>query len=90
VLGCYLPDDIISGGEVTEYLAEVIIIPVGPTEDDSIRVYLDVRLIRCTEPDAMDNDLRRDKTVAVNKKENTGICTCRKISLTLVSHPHKG
>jgi len=73
---------------VTEYLAEVITIPVGPTEDDSVRVYLDVRLIRCTEPDAMDNDLRRDKTVAVNKKEN--ICTCRKIALTLVSHPHKG
>jgi len=54
-------------GEVTEYLAEVNIIPVGPTED-GIRVYLGMRLSRDTEPNAMDNDLRRDVTIAVNKK----------------------
>ena len=45
--------------EVKKYFAEAIIIPISPTESD-IRVYLDVRLDRDTEPDAMDNDLRRD------------------------------
>ena len=54
-------------GEVTEYLAEVNIIPVGPTED-GIRVYLGMRLNRDTEPNAMDNDLRRDVMIAMNKK----------------------
>ena len=45
--------------EAKKYFAEAIIIPVSPTEDD-IRVYLDARLDGDTEPDAMDNDLRRD------------------------------
>ena len=45
--------------EVKKYFAESIIIPVSPTKDD-IRVYLDVRLDRDTEPHAMDDDLRRD------------------------------
>ena len=45
--------------EVKKYFAEAIIVPVCPTEDD-IRVYLDARLDGDTEPDAMDNDLRRD------------------------------
>ena len=45
--------------EVKRYFAEAAIIPVSPTGDD-IRVYLDARLDRDTEPDAMDCDLRRD------------------------------
>ena len=45
--------------EVKKYFAEAIIVPVSPTEDD-IKVYLDARLDGDTEPDAMDNDLRRD------------------------------
>ena len=45
--------------EVKKYFAEAIVVPVSPTEND-IRVYLGVRLDRDTEPDAMDNDLRRD------------------------------
>ena len=45
--------------EVKKYFAEAIIVPVSPTEDD-IRLYLDSRLDGDTEPDAMDNDLRRD------------------------------
>ena len=45
--------------EVKKYFAESIIVPVSPTKDD-IRVYLDVRLDRDTEPHAMDDDLRRD------------------------------
>ena len=45
--------------EVKKYFAEALIVPVSPTEDD-IRIYLDVRLDRDTEPHAMDDDLRRD------------------------------
>ena len=45
--------------EVKKYFAEAIIVPVSPTEDD-MRAYLDVRLDRDTEPNAMDDDLRRD------------------------------
>ena len=46
-------------GEVKEYFTEAIIIPVSPTDDD-IRVYLDARLDRDTESDAMDAVLRND------------------------------
>ena len=45
--------------EVKKYFAESIIVPISPTEDD-IRVYLDVKLDKDTEPRAMDDDLRRD------------------------------
>ena len=45
--------------EVRKCFTEVITIPVSPTEGD-IRVYLDVRLGRDTESDAMDDNLRRD------------------------------
>jgi len=45
--------------EVRKCFAEVITIPVSPTEGD-IRVYLDMMLDRDTESDAMDNDLRKD------------------------------
>ena len=45
--------------EVKKYFEKSTIVPVSPTEDD-IRVYLDVRLDRDTEPHAMDNDLRKD------------------------------
>ena len=45
--------------EVKRYLTKVVTIPVSPTKGD-IRVYLDARLDRDTEPHAMDDDLRRD------------------------------
>ena len=45
--------------EVKRCFAKTIIIHVSPTGDD-IRVYLGVRLDRDTEPDAMDDDLRKD------------------------------
>ena len=45
--------------EVKKYFAEAIIVSVSPTEND-IRIYLGVKLDRDTEPNAMDNDLRRD------------------------------
>jgi len=45
--------------EVKKYFTEVITVPVSPTEGD-IRVYLDARLDKDTEPYAMDDNLRRD------------------------------
>ena len=45
--------------EVKKYFAEAIIVPVSPTGGD-IRVYLGARLDGDTEPDAMDDGLRRD------------------------------
>ena len=46
-------------GEVRKYFTMVITVPVSPTEGD-IKVYLSVRLDRDTDPDAMDDDLRKD------------------------------
>jgi len=46
-------------GEVKKYFTGVIIIPITPT-GDGIKAYLSVRLDQDTEPDAMDDDLRRD------------------------------
>jgi len=45
--------------EVKKYFAEAIIVSVSPTKND-IRIYLGLKLDRDTEPNAMDNDLRRD------------------------------
>jgi len=45
--------------EVKKYFKEIVTVPIRPTEGD-IRVYLDARLGRDTEPHAMDDDLRRD------------------------------
>ena len=45
--------------EVRKYFSGVIAIPVSPTEGD-IKVYLGVRLDRDPEPDAMDDNLRKD------------------------------
>ena len=45
--------------DVRKYFTGAIILPVSPTKDD-IRIYLDARLDRDTEPHAMDNDLRWD------------------------------
>ena len=45
--------------EVRKYFSGVITIPVSPTEGD-IKVYLGVRLDRDPEPDAMDDNLRKD------------------------------
>ena len=45
--------------EVKKYFTEVITAPVSPTEGD-IRVYLDARLGKDADHNAMDDDLRRD------------------------------
>ena len=45
--------------EVKRYFTEAIIIPVSPTEYD-IRAYLSRSLDKDTEPDAMNDDLRKD------------------------------
>ena len=45
--------------EVKKYFTDVITVPVSPTAR-GIRVYLDVKLDMDTEPDAMDDGLRRD------------------------------
>jgi len=45
--------------EVKKYFVEAIFVSVSPAQDD-IRIYLDAKLDRDTEPHAMDNDLRRD------------------------------
>jgi len=45
--------------EVKKYFKEIFTVPIRPTEGD-IRVYLDARLERDTEPYAMDDDLRGD------------------------------
>jgi len=46
-------------GEVKKYFAGVATVPVSPSKSE-IRVYLDARLERDFDPDAMDDDLRRD------------------------------
>ena len=45
--------------EVKKYFTEAIIVSVSPTEND-IKIYLGVKLDRDTEPDAMDDELRKD------------------------------
>ena len=45
--------------EVKNCFTEVTTVPVSPRKSD-IRVYLDARLDRDPDPDAMDNNLRRD------------------------------
>ena len=45
--------------EVKKYFPKVITVPISPTEGD-IKVYLDARLDRDAENNAMDDDLRRD------------------------------
>ena len=45
--------------EVKKYFADVTTVPISPSKSE-IRVYLDARLDRDSDPDAMDDDLRRD------------------------------
>ena len=45
--------------EITRCFCEVVRIPVSPTQDD-IKSYLEMRLDRDTDPDAMDRELRAD------------------------------
>ena len=45
--------------EAKKYFKEIITVPISPTEGD-IRVYLNAKLERDTEPYAMDDRLRRD------------------------------
>ena len=47
------------GGAIQRYFTKVIVIPVSPNTDD-IRSYLEMKLDRDDEPEAMDNDLRED------------------------------
>ena len=46
-------------GEVKKYFTEVITVPVNPRKSE-IRVYLDARLDRDPDPNAMNDDLRKD------------------------------
>ena len=47
------------GEDVRRYFTSVVVIPISPNRDD-IRNYLEVRLDRDVEPEAMDYDLRAD------------------------------
>ena len=47
------------GGAIQRYFAKVVEIPVSPNTDD-IRNYLEMKLDRDGEPEAMDKDLRAD------------------------------
>ena len=44
---------------IQTYFAKVVVLPISPNTED-IRNYLEMRLDRDVEPDAMDNDLRAD------------------------------
>jgi len=46
-------------GAIQRYFTEAVMIPVSPNSDD-IRSYLEMKLDRDDEPEAMDNDLRAD------------------------------
>jgi len=46
-------------GAVQRYFAKTVMIPISPNTDD-IRNYLEMKLNRDDEPEAMDNDLRAD------------------------------
>jgi len=46
-------------GVIQKYFAGVVVIPISPNTDD-IRNYLEMKLDRDEEPEAMDNDLRAD------------------------------
>ena len=47
------------GEEVRRYFVQTIVIPISPNPDD-IRNYVEMRLDRDAEPEAMSNDLRAD------------------------------
>ena len=47
------------GGDVRRYFTSAVVIPISPNKDD-IRNYVETRLDRDAEPEAMSNDLRGD------------------------------
>jgi len=47
------------GGTIQRYFAEAVVIPISPSTDD-IRNYLEMKLNRDEQPEAMDDDLRVD------------------------------
>ena len=47
------------GEDVKRYFSKAIVMPISPSPDD-IRNYVEMRLSRDTEPEAMSNDLRAD------------------------------
>ena len=55
------------GGAIQRYFTKVIVIPVSPNTDD-IRNYLEMKLDRDDEPEAMDNDLREDIVKVILEK----------------------
>ena len=46
-------------GDIQRYFAKAVVIPISPNGDD-IRSYLEMKLDRDTEPDAMNDSLRAD------------------------------
>ena len=46
-------------GDIRRYFAKAVVIPISPNGDD-IRSYLEMKLDRDTEPDAMNDSLRAD------------------------------
>ena len=55
------------GGAIKRYFAKVAEIPVSPNADD-IRNYLEMKLDRDDEPEAMDKDLRADIVKEISEK----------------------
>ena len=47
------------GGDIQRYFSKIVVIPISPNPDD-IRNYVEMRLGRDIEPEAMSNDLRVD------------------------------
>jgi hypothetical protein len=47
------------GEDVQRYFSKAVVIPISPSPDD-IRNYVEMRLDRDSEPEAMSNDLRVD------------------------------
>ena len=47
------------GGDIRRYFSKVVVMPISPNPDD-IRSYVEMKLDRDAEPEAMSNDLRAD------------------------------
>ena len=55
------------GEDVRRYFSKAVVIPISPNPDD-IRNYVDMRLNRDTEPEAMSKDLRADIVRVIQEK----------------------
>ena len=53
--------------DVQRYFSKAVVIPISPNTDD-IRNYVEMRLDRDTEPEAMSNDLRVDIVRVISEK----------------------